>query len=130
MTTFLTSLAGLAMGLAISASSSSPDRAISVVPLALIPQILFAGVIFSLGDGLTIQRLLSWFTISRWAMDAYGTTVNLNDLPFQPGMLRVPKDEYTFTATHLLSRWLILLAYMAVCLGITAWQLKRRDRQI
>jgi len=42
----------------------------------------------------------------------------------------VPKDEYTFTATHLLSRWLILLAYMAVCLGITAWQLKRRDRQI
>jgi ABC-type multidrug transport system ATPase subunit len=129
-TTFLTALAGLAMGLAISSSSSSPDRAISIVPLALIPQILFAGVIFSLGDGLTIQRLLSWFTISRWAMDAYGTTVNLNDLPFQPGMLRVPKDEYTFTATHLLSRWLILLAYMAVCLGITAWQLKRRDRQI
>ena len=120
----------LAMGLAISSSSSSPDRAISVVPLALIPQILFAGVIFSLGDGLTIQRLLSWFTISRWAMDAYGTTVNLNDLPFQPGMLRVPKDEYTFTATHLVSRWLILLAYMVVCLGITAWQLKRRDRQI
>jgi len=130
MTTFLASLAGLAMGLAISASSSSPDRAISMVPLALIPQILFAGVIFSLGDGLTIQRLLSWFTISRWAMDAYGTTVNLNDLPFQPGMLRVPKEEYTFTATHLLSSWLILLAYMAVCLGVTAWQLKRRDRQI
>jgi hypothetical protein len=129
-TTFLASLAGLAMGLAISASSSSPDRAISMVPLALIPQILFAGVIFSLGDGLTIQRLLSWFTISRWAMDAYGTTVNLNDLPFQPGMLRVPKDEYSFTAPHLLSRWLILLVYMAACLAITAWQLKRRDRQV
>jgi ABC-type transport system involved in multi-copper enzyme maturation permease subunit len=130
VTTFLTSLAGLAMGLAISSASSTPDRAISVVPLALIPQILFAGVIFSLGDGLTIQRLLSWFTISRWAMDAYGTTVNLNDLPFQPGMLRVAQDEYTFTATHLLSRWLILLAYMGVCLGITAWQLKQRDRQV
>ncbi|HJZ45683.1 MAG TPA: FHA domain-containing protein [Roseiflexaceae bacterium] len=130
VTTFLTSLAGLAMGLAISSSSSTPDRAISVVPLALIPQILFAGVIFSLGDGFTIQRLLSWFTVSRWAMDAYGTTVNLNELPFQPGMLRVPKDEYSFTGAHLLSRWLILLAYMAVCLGITAWQLKRRDRQV
>ncbi|HEU5099807.1 MAG TPA: FHA domain-containing protein, partial [Roseiflexaceae bacterium] len=65
VTTFLTSLAGLAIGLAISSSSSSPDRAISVVPLALIPQILFAGVIFSLGDGLTIQRLLSWLTVSR-----------------------------------------------------------------
>jgi ABC-type multidrug transport system ATPase subunit len=130
VTTLLTSLAGLAMGLAISSAAATPDRAISIVPLALIPQILFAGVIFSLGDGVTIQRLLSWFTISRWAMDAYGTTVNLNDLPLQPGMLRVAVDEYTFTPVHLLSRWLILLAYMAVCLGITAWQLKQRDRQV
>ncbi len=129
-TTLLTSLAGLAMGLAISSSASTPDRAISIVPLALIPQILFAGVIFTLGDGFSVQRLLSWFTISRWAMDAYGTTVNLNELPFQPGMLRVAKDEYAFTAGHLLSRWAILLVYMLVCLGITAWQLKRRDRQV
>lgn len=129
-TTLLTSLAGLAMGLAISSSASTPDRAISIVPLALIPQILFAGVIFTLGDGFSVQRLLSWFTISRWAMDAYGTTVNLNELPFQPGMLRVAKDEYAFTAGHLLSRWAILLLYMLVCLGITAWQLKRRDRQV
>ncbi|HEX9369640.1 MAG TPA: ATP-binding cassette domain-containing protein, partial [Roseiflexaceae bacterium] len=76
LTTLLTSLAGLAMGLAISATAATPDRAISIVPLALIPQILFAGVIFALGDGLTVQRALSWLTISRWAMDAYGTTVN------------------------------------------------------
>jgi ABC-type multidrug transport system ATPase subunit len=130
VTTLLTSLAGLAMGLAISSAAATPDRAISIVPLALIPQILFAGVIFTLGDGISVQRLLSWFTISRWAMDAYGTTVNLNEMNFQPGLLRVVKDEYTFTAGHLLSRWGILLAYMLVCLGITAWQLKRRDRQI
>jgi ABC transport system ATP-binding/permease protein len=129
VTTLLTSLAGLAMGLAISSAAATPDRAISIVPLALIPQILFAGVIFSLGDGITVQRLLSWFTISRWAMDAYGTTANLNDLPLQPGMLRVAAGEYTFTASHLLSRWLLLLAYMGICLGLTAWQLKRRDRQ-
>ncbi len=130
ITTLLTSLAGLAIGLAISSAAATPDRAISLVPLALIPQILFAGVIFTLGDGWSIQRVLSWFTISRWAMDAYGTTANLNDLPFQPGMLRVAKDEYAFTAGHLLGRWGILLLYMLVCLGITAWQLKRRDRQL
>lgn len=130
VTTLLTSLSGLAMGLAISSAASSPDRAISLVPLALIPQILFAGVIFSLGDGYTVQRLLSWLTISRWAMDAYGTTANLNELNFQPGLLRVPVSEYTFTAEHLVSRWAILLGYMLVCLAITAWQLKRRDRQV
>ncbi len=130
ITTLLTSLAGLAIGLAISSAATTPDRAISIVPLALIPQILFAGVIFSLGDGYTVERLLSWFTVSRWAMDAYGTTVNLNEMNFQPGLLRVVKDEYTFTAGHLLSRWAILLVYMAVCLGITAWQLRSRDRQV
>jgi len=130
VTTLLTSLAGLAIGLAISSAAATPDRAISIVPLALIPQILFAGVIFTLGDGYTIERLLSWFTVSRWAMDAYGTTANLNEMNFQPGMLRVVKDEYTFTAGHLLSRWAILLVYMAVCLGITAWQLRSRDRQV
>ena len=63
-------------------------------------------------------------------MDAYGTTVNLNDLPLQPGMLRVAVDEYSFTPAHLISRWMILLAYMGICLGITAWQLKGRDRQV
>jgi len=132
ITTLLTALAGLTMGLAISAAAESPDRAISIVPLALIPQILFAGVIFSLGEGTSLQRVLSWLTISRWSMDAYGTTVNLNSLPLQPGMLRLPNPpvEYTFTPLHLLSRWLILVVYMLVCLGLTAWLLKRRDRQI
>jgi hypothetical protein len=131
ITTFLTSLAGLALGLALSASASTPDRATSLVPLALIPQILFAGVIFSLGEGITIQRLLSWLTISRWAMDAYGATVDINSLPFQPGfgVLPNPPAEYTHTAGHLLSRWLILLIYMVGCLLLTAWLLKRRDRQ-
>jgi ABC-type multidrug transport system ATPase subunit len=131
ITTFLTSLAGLALGLALSASASTPDRATSLVPLALIPQILFAGVIFNLGEGITIQRLLSWLTISRWAMDAYGATVDINSLPFQPGfgVLPNPPAEYSHTAGHLLSRWLILLAYMAGCLLLTAWLLKRRDRQ-
>ncbi|HWQ13753.1 MAG TPA: FHA domain-containing protein [Roseiflexaceae bacterium] len=129
VTTVLTSLAGLAIGLAISAFAATPDRAISIVPLALIPQILFAGVIFSLGDGVTVQRALSWLTVSRWAMDAYGTSVNLNDLPLQPGMLRLPNPpaEYTYTAEHLLSRWVILAGYAVACLIVTGWLLKRQD---
>jgi len=129
ITTMLTSLAGLAMGLAISAFASTPDRAISLVPLALIPQILFAGVIFSLGDGVSAQRVLSWLTVSRWAMDAYGTTVNLNDLPLAPGMLRLPDPpaEYTYSAEHLLGRWVILLGYAAACLILTGWMLRRRS---
>jgi ABC transport system ATP-binding/permease protein len=118
ITTFLAGLSGIALGLAISAAARSPDRALSLVPLALIPQILFAGVIFSLGTGVTAQRALSWLTASRWAMDAYGASANIGALPLMPGMLR-PLDvpaEYLTTADHLLSRWGILIGYTAISL--------------
>ena len=42
VTTFLTSLTGLGLGLLISSAASSSDRAMSIVPLALVPQIVFA----------------------------------------------------------------------------------------
>ena len=81
VTTALTSLAGLSMGLCISAWAKTADRAISFVPLALIPQILFSGVLFPFESGISTTRVLSWFTVSRWAMDAYGATIRLARLP-------------------------------------------------
>jgi hypothetical protein len=131
ITTFLAGLTGIALGLVISAIATTPDRATSLVPLALIPQILFAGAIFSLGDGVSIQRVLSWLMASRWALDAFGTSVNLNTLPVLPGMLRplTPAPEYLYTPSHLLSSWLILLAYCGICMLSTAIVLRRTDRQ-
>jgi ABC-type multidrug transport system ATPase subunit/pSer/pThr/pTyr-binding forkhead associated (FHA) protein/ABC-type multidrug transport system permease subunit len=129
VTTFLTALAGLGLGLALSALAATPERAASLVPLALIPQILFAGVIFPLGDGITAQRVLSWLTVSRWAMDAYGASANLGDLPFAPGMLRLPNPpaEYTYTPEHLLARWVILAGYAVICLVVAGGVLRGRE---
>jgi ABC transport system ATP-binding/permease protein len=138
ITLLLTSLAGMALGLVISAYSASADRAISIVPLALIPQILFAGLIFNIEGAATP---LSWLTISRWAMDALGTSLDLNslcNLPNIDGSGGVPpgctagflttEDAFTFTLGHLLSRWAALAAFTLACLGLTAWALRRRDR--
>ncbi|GAB4442334.1 MAG: FHA domain-containing protein [Chloroflexi bacterium OHK40] len=140
ITLLLTSLAGMALGLAISAASSSADRAISIVPLALIPQILFAGLIFTI-EG--VATPLSWLTISRWSMDALGTSLDLNalcNLPntddrggvpagCTPGFLE-GEAAFSHTTAHLLSRWAALLIYAVACLAITAWLLRRRDRQV
>jgi len=41
----LSSLTGVAMGLAISAIANTPDLAATIVPISLIPQIIFAGLI-------------------------------------------------------------------------------------
>lgn len=139
-TLLLTALAGMSLGLVISAASESGDRAISIVPLALIPQILFAGLIFTIEGAATP---LSWLTISRWSMDALGTSLDLNSLcnlpntddrgsvppGCTPGFLE-SEAAFTHDLGHLLSRWAALAIYTLVCLAITAWLLRRRDRQI
>lgn len=132
LTTVLSGLAGVALGLTISAAataSNTPDRAMTLVPLALVPQILFAGLIFRLGEGWSLQRMLSWLTISRWAMDAYGATAQINTLPLMPGALRPiePAGEYLATPEHVLGRWLILCLITALGLALTTLLLRRRD---
>ncbi|MEI7643248.1 MAG: FHA domain-containing protein [Chloroflexales bacterium] len=140
ITLLLTALAGMALGLVISAASESGDRAISIVPLALIPQILFAGMIFKI-EGLATP--LSWLTISRWSMDALGVSADLNSLcpmPNTDGSGSIPagcapgflEAEVSFTHSlgTLLSRWGVMLLYTLICLGVAAFLLHRRDRQI
>ncbi len=140
VTLILTTMAGTALGLVISAFSASPDRAISIVPLALIPQILFAGLIFNIEGAATP---LSWLTISRWSMDALGTSLNLNELCNQPNIndsgglppgcapgFLTTEAAFSYSVGHLLSRWGALVIYTLVCLGLTAWGMRRRDRQV
>ncbi|MFV9506922.1 MAG: ATP-binding cassette domain-containing protein [Oscillochloridaceae bacterium umkhey_bin13] len=86
VTIMLVSLAGTALGLLISAFAASADQAISIVPLALIPQILFAGLIFDLEAG-SAAALISGLMISRWGLDALGTSLNLNALCQLPNVL-------------------------------------------
>jgi ABC transport system ATP-binding/permease protein len=127
ISTVLAGIAGTSLGLAVSAAARTPDRAVSLVPLLLIPQILFAGVIFTIGDGFSLQRMLSWATISRWAMDAMGSSANIGSLPVLPGMLPalVPPVEYLATSQHLVSRWLALLVISLACLLGAWWALHR-----
>jgi len=126
LTTFLASQAGIGLGLLISALAATPDRAISIVPLALIPQVIFSGVIFELKGGASV---VSWLAIGRWAMDAYGTIIDLNALPLVAGGPRITPayDEYTATVGHLVTRWGIMLLYNLACLLLMIWLLRRRD---
>ncbi len=66
---FVGGMVGSAMGLMISAMLSSPEGAMGLVPVALIPQVLFAGFVIRLAD-LGAAKLLASFMISRWTMDA------------------------------------------------------------
>ncbi len=130
LTTVLSSAAGLALGLLISALASTPDKAMSVVPLALVPQILFAGMIFDLEGATTVA---SWFTVSRWSMDAFGSLAAVNDLPAKVGGVSVARMglanlHYESTAQHVLKCWAILAGYATACVGLT-WAVLVRRRE-
>src|SRR5579875_3614070 len=133
---FLTSLAGLMMGLAVSALAPNNDRATSLIPILLIPQVIFSGIIFTLGNpGLQIAG--AFFAV-RWAMAAMGSTVGLHSQFYLPDG-STSGESFSFQGTlystvdkahaelHLLLCW-GLLALMIVVLGLaTAYFLKRKD---
>jgi ABC transport system ATP-binding/permease protein len=64
ITTFLSILAAISLGLMVSASVKNSSQANSALPLLLLPQIIFAGVLFGL-DKLAVASFISWLTISR-----------------------------------------------------------------
>jgi ABC-type multidrug transport system ATPase subunit/pSer/pThr/pTyr-binding forkhead associated (FHA) protein len=77
MITFvLSSLGGLVIGLAISAVSSNNDSATSFIPIILLPQVIFAGVIIPLKDW--PLQILAMIFPSRWAMIALSSSIGVH----------------------------------------------------
>jgi hypothetical protein len=66
----LTSLAGLGMGLTLSALANSSEAAIALVPLLLIPQIILGGVIMPIQDLSPAMRTLASTMAARWGFEA------------------------------------------------------------
>ncbi len=60
----LCGIAGIAMGLFVSTIVDSPDKAIALVPILLIPQVLFSGVF---GELRGTQRPIGELMISKWS---------------------------------------------------------------
>lgn len=132
-TTFLTLLACMSMGLMVSAIVRNGSQANSALPLLLLPQIIFSGVLFHI-DGLTSK--LSWFMLSRWSVGAYGTLVNINAMVPEPtklpdgSTLPLPFEKtavYDPTWHNLTLNWGMLCLHAAVYLVITFWMQKRKD---
>ncbi|GAB4117603.1 MAG: hypothetical protein Fur005_36350 [Roseiflexaceae bacterium] len=117
--------AGMSLALMLSAFARTPEQASLLIPLLLIPQILVGGVIFGIGEPGSLQRILSWFTIGRWAMDALGSSADLNQLPLATGLLRptIPLAEYLATPEHLLLVWAALATHLLVPFGLAWWRL-------
>ncbi|HVV84284.1 MAG TPA: ATP-binding cassette domain-containing protein [Kofleriaceae bacterium] len=120
VTIALAGLAGLALGLCISAIASTPDKATSLVPIVVVPQVLFAGIMFRLHGA---SRLLSWLVSSRAAVDAMSATVDTNRLT---DVIPLPTEpQYAHTPSILLTAW-AAIALQALLFSTVAWLALRR----
>jgi ABC-type multidrug transport system ATPase subunit/pSer/pThr/pTyr-binding forkhead associated (FHA) protein len=131
---FLTALAGLMTGLAVSAIAPNNDRATSFIPIILIPQVIFSGIIFQLNSP-GLQALGSLFA-ARWAMAAMGSSIGLHSAS---NGLDSSSDNWSYQGTlystysktdatvHLLICWGALVLMILILSGLTAYFLKRKD---
>jgi ABC transport system ATP-binding/permease protein len=136
ITTFLTILSALSLGLLVSASVRNSAQSNSALPLILLPQIIFSGVLFTVDTGLI--KVLSWFTVGRWSIGAYGSLVDLNsmtppdnnsaEMDFSKVGMR-PSATYNNDWSNLSLNWGMLLLQSLVFIAITIWLLKRKDLQ-
>lgn len=128
---FLTAISSAATGLFVSSLFTNADRAMTVAPILLMPQILFSGLIFNL-EG--IAKSLSWFAVCRWSMEGFGTTADLNRLPNRMELQEIPvprvaEDFFTYSPEHFWKACLILLGYTIVFLLLSRLALQKLSKE-
>ena len=113
---FLIIFSSDALALLISSVVRTENTAMTVMPFALIVQLVMSGVIFELNG---ITKLISNLTISRWGMDAICASARINNM-MEVGLGFVEAlPEQDATRGNLLMLWLILLGF-AVAYGVLA----------
>lgn len=112
ITFFLIIFAADIMAMMISSVVTNENTAMTVMPFALIIQMIFSGTVFEL-EGLT--ESFSHLTVSRWGMNSLGIISHMNDMSFF-----YYSKELESTPENLLKAWLVLLV-SALVYGVLSW---------
>ncbi len=145
-TLVFTALAGVALGLFISALASSRNMVIYLILIVLFGQIVFSGAIFELTP---LTQPLSRLTITRWSLEALGSSTNIEALN-NLGQIRVEREVelgrgiqkvvedvptqvsfyiyYANNGFNLLSRWIFLWAHTLLWSSLAMWLIKQKDK--
>jgi ABC-type multidrug transport system permease subunit len=119
--------------LLLSAFVKNENEANNALPLIMIPQIIFSGVLFEL-EGLPTK--FAWLLLSRWSVGAFGAIVDVNSMipsAIQiPGHAPIPQPMQTtpiYEATwhNLGLNWSVLAVSSLVYLAIAFVVQKRKD---
>ncbi|MEB3228302.1 MAG: ATP-binding cassette domain-containing protein, partial [Synechocystis sp.] len=133
VTTFLTLFAAISLGLLVSTVTKNSTQANSALPILLLPQIIFSGVLFKVHG---LSQYLSWLMMSRWSVGAYGALVDLNALIPEATILPdgtalelplTPSAVYAPELSNLLLNWQVLICQGLFCLTVIYGLKKQKD---
>lgn len=127
----LTSWSMVGLGLLVSAVARSVDQATSVIPLLLIPQLLFGGALVALERMGPVISVLADLTVSRWAFAGVGSAINMNlRLVEEPKAAQLSGYGTQFFSIQPSVAALVLLGFTAAALLGAALLLARRSRDV
>jgi ABC transport system ATP-binding/permease protein len=123
----MTGFVAVAMGLLISSLVGSEDQATSFLPLALIPQLLFAGSIVSVKNMAEPVATVADIVFARWSFAGAGSALDMNDrIAGDPQLARVDEFEPSFFDLSEPAALLIQLIFLVLFLGGVATLLRRQ----
>ena len=138
ITTYLILLASTAMGLLISTISPNTERATLYMPIVIIPQIVFSGLMFEL-EG--IKEFVSWFIINRWGISGYGSLFNIkaidkmsiykdvDEVMLQQMDIDIPGlDMFKHSVGYLCTCWGAMILTVAVCLVVMYLWIRKENK--
>lgn len=107
---FLLMYAADAMGLFLSSLVRKTETANVLAPYILIIQLIFSGILFTMKGA---ADKVSYAMLSRWGMEALGSTSDLNHMMLKiqltvPSVPHEAEDMFLYTAQHLWQVWTIL----------------------
>lgn len=133
ITTFLTLLASTSLSLMLSAFVRTENEGNSILPLVMLPQIIFSGVLFTL-EGWPSK--ISWLMLSRWSIGAYGALADVNAMAPKPNPVLTeevlkdifqPSSVYEATWSNLSLNWGILVAHTLIYSIVALIVLRKKD---
>ncbi len=126
----LTSWSAIGIGLVVSTLARSVDQATSLIPLLLIPQLLFGGALVPFARMATPIKALSDLMVSRWAFAGAGHAIHMNArLADAPQVAALAGYGTSFFSLDEGVAAIILLGFTAAMLLLTAALLARRSRR-
>jgi ABC-type multidrug transport system ATPase subunit/predicted component of type VI protein secretion system/ABC-type multidrug transport system permease subunit len=127
----LTSLAAIALGLLVSSLVSSVDESNSIVPILLIPQVVFSGAVIPLAKMPELTRPVSALILSRWSWEAVGAVLGVPQLAERQGgfsyQMLVEQQWLDAFQVSVPQHTLIVLGFCLVFLVAAAFALKQKD---